>query len=94
MKELFSLSEITTIAEKILAQKPSKIILFNGQMGAGKTTLIKEICKVLGVVDTISSPTFSLVNEYKTNSNQSVYHFLKLQLRMHSSSPLQKFMGM
>jgi len=44
-------------------------------MGVGKTSLIKEICKQLGVLDTISSPTFSLVNEYQTKSNEKVYHF-------------------
>ena len=44
-------------------------------MGVGKTTLIKEIVKQLGVADTVSSPTFSLVNEYLTNDNEKVYHF-------------------
>ena len=44
-------------------------------MGVGKTTLIKEICKQLGVLDTISSPTFSLVNEYETSKNEKVFHF-------------------
>ena len=53
----------------------SKIILFYGEMGAGKTTLIKEICKQLGVTDTMSSPTFSIVNEYHTSSNKTIYHF-------------------
>jgi|SRR6185437_13424531 len=53
----------------------SKIILFYGEMGAGKTTLIKEICKQLGVIDTMSSPTFSVVNEYHTSGNKIIYHF-------------------
>jgi tRNA threonylcarbamoyladenosine biosynthesis protein TsaE len=53
----------------------SKIILFCGEMGAGKTTLIKEICKQLGVTDTMSSPTFSVVNEYRTSGNKIIYHF-------------------
>jgi tRNA threonylcarbamoyladenosine biosynthesis protein TsaE len=44
-------------------------------MGAGKTTLIKTLCKTLGVHDATSSPTFSLVNEYETDDNQLVYHF-------------------
>lgn len=44
-------------------------------MGAGKTTLIKEICKQLGVEDNISSPTFSLVNEYETKNGELAYHF-------------------
>jgi len=53
----------------------SKIILFYGEMGAGKTRLIKEICKQLGVTDTMSSPTFSVVNEYNTSGNKIIYHF-------------------
>jgi len=44
-------------------------------MGVGKTTLIKEICKELGTDDITSSPTFSIVNEYKTNTNDTIYHF-------------------
>jgi tRNA threonylcarbamoyladenosine biosynthesis protein TsaE len=53
----------------------SKIILFYGEMGAGKTTLIKDICKQLGVTDTMSSPTFSVVNEYRAGSDKIIYHF-------------------
>jgi tRNA threonylcarbamoyladenosine biosynthesis protein TsaE len=53
----------------------SKIILFYGEMGAGKTTLIKEICRQLGVTDTMSSPTFSIVNQYHTSDNKIIYHF-------------------
>jgi len=52
----------------------SKIFAFYGSMGAGKTTIIKALCEVLGVVDIISSPTFTLVNEYRTNSGEAVYH--------------------
>jgi len=51
------------------------IIVVDGDMGAGKTTLIKAICSELGVVDTVSSPTFSLVNEYRDKGNMPVYHF-------------------
>ena len=51
-----------------------KIILFSGEMGAGKTTLIKEFCKYLEVQDEVSSPTFSLVNEYESKVGP-VYHF-------------------
>jgi tRNA threonylcarbamoyladenosine biosynthesis protein TsaE len=75
MNIVFSLDQIQEVAEKILAQNPKKIILFNGEMGVGKTTLIKQLCKSLGVQDATSSPTFSLVNEYYTSNNQTVYHF-------------------
>lgn len=51
-----------------------RIIAFYGSMGAGKTTIIKAVCKVLGAFDLVSSPTFTLVNEYKTNTGESIYH--------------------
>ena len=75
MNIVFSLDQIQEVAKQILAQNPKKIILFNGEMGVGKTTLIKQLCKSLGVEDATSSPTFSLVNEYYTSNNQIVYHF-------------------
>jgi len=75
MNIVFSLDQIKETAEQILASNPKKIILFNGEMGVGKTTLIKQLCKSLGVQDATSSPTFSLVNEYYTSDNQIVYHF-------------------
>ncbi len=52
----------------------NKIFAFYGSMGAGKTTIIKAICKVLGAIDIISSPTFTLVNEYRTSKEESIYH--------------------
>ena len=75
MNIVFSVDQIQEVATQILAQNPKKIILFNGEMGVGKTTLIKQLCKTLGVEDATSSPTFSLVNEYYTSGNQIVYHF-------------------
>ena len=51
------------------------IVAFNGPMGAGKTTLIKQVCSFLQVTDSVSSPTYSLVNEYNTTGGKSVYHF-------------------
>ena len=75
MNKTYSISELNNIAKKIIAHTKSKTILFYGEMGAGKTTLIKEICKELGIEDVAHSPTFSLVNEYHTSKNEIVYHF-------------------
>lgn len=71
----FSLEKLEEVAQQILNANPNKVILFNGEMGVGKTTLIKQLCKTLGINDATSSPTFSLVNEYLTQNNQTVYHF-------------------
>lgn len=75
MNVIFSLDQLEEVAKQIIAQKPNKVILFHGEMGVGKTTLIKQLCKTLGVSGTTSSPTFSLVNEYQTTDNDIVNHF-------------------
>lgn len=67
--------EISRVAELILTSSASKTFLFYGDMGVGKTTLIKEIVKQLGVDETSSSPSFSIVNEYATSEGTAVYHF-------------------
>ena len=51
------------------------VIAFSGEMGAGKTTFIQALCRALGVSQQVSSPTFGLINEYFTNSGDSIYHF-------------------
>jgi tRNA threonylcarbamoyladenosine biosynthesis protein TsaE len=62
-------------AEKFLKHFGDKrIFAFYGAMGAGKTTIIKAICKALGAIDIVSSPTFTLVNEYRTSGGESLYH--------------------
>ena len=70
-----STTELNNIAQQTLAYADKgRILLFYGEMGAGKTTLIKALCQQLGVEGSVSSPTFSIVNEYATK-NGRVYHF-------------------
>ena len=86
MEIIFSIAEIQDVAQKILLDNPQKVILFNGEMGVGKTTLIKVLAKLLGVNDATSSPTFSLVNEYQAADNQKVYHFDVYRLKSESEA--------
>ncbi|MBP8041786.1 MAG: tRNA (adenosine(37)-N6)-threonylcarbamoyltransferase complex ATPase subunit type 1 TsaE [Bacteroidales bacterium] len=70
------LDELPGIAKKILAAFPSsRIFTFTGDLGAGKTTLIKEMCKLLNVTGLTNSPSFSLVNEYPSSTGDMIYHF-------------------
>lgn len=75
MNKTYSISELNLVAKEILVTAKHKALLFYGEMGAGKTTLIKELCKELGIKDVVNSPTFSLVNEYHTQNSEIVYHF-------------------
>ncbi|MDH7913944.1 tRNA (adenosine(37)-N6)-threonylcarbamoyltransferase complex ATPase subunit type 1 TsaE [Winogradskyella sp. SYSU M77433] len=70
----YQLNEIDSIATKVLEHLVSKTVLFNGEMGAGKTTFINALLKALGSDDVASSPTFSIVNEYEL-TNDKVFHF-------------------
>ena len=68
--------DLGTAVQAILkAGEQSDIWLFIGEMGAGKTTLIKAICQELKVLDEVNSPTFSIVNEYLTANDETLYHF-------------------
>lgn len=72
----FSLEEIGDIAQQVIDICGNETIwLFEGRMGAGKTTFIKAICKALGVLNNVQSPTFSIVNEYVTSDEATIYHF-------------------
>jgi tRNA threonylcarbamoyladenosine biosynthesis protein TsaE len=71
----YTLEELPAIAKEVIKSAKNKVLLFYGEMGVGKTTLIKEIVKQLGSFDNVSSPTFSLVNEYHTINGDKVYHF-------------------
>ena len=71
-----SVENIDEAAVEFLKRKPaSTVIALYGEMGAGKTTFTKALCKVLGVVDGVNSPTFNIINEYRTALGDSVFHF-------------------
>lgn len=71
-----SLEEIKKAAKEFIAQMgDNTVFAFYGSMGAGKTTFIKAICEALGVTDVITSPTFAIVNEYRGEGEELIYHF-------------------
>jgi tRNA threonylcarbamoyladenosine biosynthesis protein TsaE len=72
----FAINQLHDAASRILRlSRELTVWTFEGDMGAGKTTLIKAICKTLGVTDTVTSPTFALMNEYNAIGKMKVYHF-------------------
>jgi len=71
-----SLDTINTTALQFINQIGKRTVFaFNGKMGAGKTTFIKAICEMMGVKETVNSPTFSIVNEYEAADGRIIYHF-------------------
>ena len=71
-----TLSEISDVASEFINQMGDKrLFAFYGEMGVGKTTFIKELCKQLGVKSETKSPTFSIINVYKNDANEEFYHF-------------------
>lgn len=74
--EFQELTQLPEVAKQVISFAGDlKIWAFEGEMGAGKTTLIKAICEELDVEDNVSSPTFSIVNEYWSDKAKSIYHF-------------------
>ena len=73
--EINNENELDYISKEIIEKFKSKVFLFYGEMGVGKTTFIKSICKHLNVLDVVSSPTFSIVNQYVNDQDEFMYHF-------------------
>jgi tRNA threonylcarbamoyladenosine biosynthesis protein TsaE len=72
---LFSESQLADLASKVISDYPEfRIFTFQGDLGAGKTSFIKALCRELQIVDDVTSPTFSLVNEYETKDGNAVFH--------------------
>jgi tRNA threonylcarbamoyladenosine biosynthesis protein TsaE len=75
MELIFSLQEIENAAKEFLPQlNTSRIATFNGEMGTGKTTFIQSVCRQMGVTDDMSSPTYSIINQYKTTNGATINH--------------------
>ncbi|NRA93008.1 MAG: tRNA (adenosine(37)-N6)-threonylcarbamoyltransferase complex ATPase subunit type 1 TsaE [Psychroserpens sp.] len=74
MEWTYTLDNIQHVANAVLKALSSKVVLFDGNMGVGKTTLIKAMVEALGSKDQVSSPTFSIVNEYESEEGR-IYHF-------------------
>lgn len=82
MEFTFRIDAISDAAEKIvLKARTAAVICFSGESGAGKTTLIREICKQLQVVSHVNSPTFTIINEYRTNVDDTVFHIDLYRMR-------------
>ena len=75
MEIYFDFNEIEKTAKKFLeATRGYKIFAFRGDLGAGKTSFITALCKVLNVTETVTSPTYSIIQEYKTNDHKTIFH--------------------
>ncbi|GET27490.1 tRNA (adenosine(37)-N6)-threonylcarbamoyltransferase complex ATPase subunit type 1 TsaE [Prolixibacter sp. NT017] len=74
--EIHSLEDINHIAKRFIAAHPAdRVFAFYGKMGAGKTTFIKALCEEMQVIDYVTSPTFALINEYQTSTDDQIFHF-------------------
>lgn len=73
--DLVTLDDLPRAAEELLQKASSRVWLLQGDMGAGKTTLVKSLAHLLGSSDTVTSPTFSMVHEYRLPNHEKIYHF-------------------
>ncbi|WP_167617369.1 tRNA (adenosine(37)-N6)-threonylcarbamoyltransferase complex ATPase subunit type 1 TsaE [Maribellus sediminis] len=75
-RKVTSLSELQGVAKELISEfQEERVFAFYGKMGAGKTTFIQSVCRALGSVDNVTSPTFALINEYNTADMESIFHF-------------------
>ena len=74
MEVKFELNQLKKTSLELKKNINHNVVLICGEMGVGKTTLIKELLSLLDVVDNVSSPTFSIINEYSTNKDETIYH--------------------
>ena len=83
----FGLNQLKRASEELKKHISQNVVLICGEMGVGKTTLIKELLSINGVVDNVSSPTFSIINEYLIDNNQTVYHMDLYRICLLYTSP-------
>lgn len=84
---IYQLDNIHSVASQLLDSFTGcSVCVFNGEMGSGKTTLIKAIGQQLGVEETMASPTFSIINEYQTSTGKTIYHFDFYRLKKESEA--------
>ena len=74
MEVKFELNQLKKTSLELKKNIKHNVVLICGEMGSGKTTLIKELLSLMSVVDNVSSPTFSIINEYSTDKNEIIYH--------------------
>lgn len=87
MDIVFKIEELSKVTHEFLSEiGTAKCIAFHGEMGVGKTTFISSVCKQLGVISNVSSPTFSIINEYATKDNNNVYHIDLYRLKNESEA--------
>lgn len=87
MDIVFKIGDLSNVTQAFLSEIGSaKCIAFHGEMGVGKTTFISSVCNQLGVISNVSSPTFSIINEYATTENNIVYHIDLYRLKNESEA--------